>query len=236
MTDVSIDIESDFTGTNLDPAIIERRRESQDWNECRDEVLLYRSTGQEQEEAQIPGIEQETGSVEGSEVEDLLTPSLTTNIPLELQHREPAIWTAQPMLSSTPKPDPQAQLILRTHFTEKILIDLNQIQHYCGGSTAAVYADSLIQTMRTMEEISPFDPFVEIVMALHDALIYQDNWNKYSPDQYKSAYDLLKRLVQRSYISNDIVEKAIMELEKLGFDTTPYEIKIEFEDEEGGSD
>jgi len=127
------------------------------------------------------------------------------------------------------KLDPTAQRIMRTHFTKKILTDLRQIQQHCGEPKAAIYADSLLHTMREMRDLLPFDPYLEVVMALHDALAFQNRWSEYSSSQYAGAYSVLKELVKQEYLSNDKTEKAIMSLEELGFDTTPFGVDVDFE-------
>lgn len=122
---------------------------------------------------------------------------------------------------------PKAQQILRIHFVNQILSDLKQIQHHCNLPMAGVYANSLLHTMQTMRDLLPFDPYLELIMALHDALSFQNNWINYNIDQYKGAYEILMKLAQMEYINDEKVEKAIIKLEEIGFDTTPFEISAE---------
>jgi len=127
------------------------------------------------------------------------------------------------------KLDANAQRVLRIHYAERILTDLHQIQQHYGKPTAAVYADSLLHTMREMRDLLPFDPYLEVVMALYDALAFQNRWSECSSNQYAGAYSVLKNLVKQESLSDDKVEKAIMSLEELGFDTTPFGTDVDFE-------
>jgi len=228
MTDISISAEINFTEAISGTTPTREELEQTDWDEYGSGVFPQRLTGQEQREAWVPKLRRQTGFLEETAEEEHFATSIARDVSLRSELREQVISVTQPMLLPTPKVHPQAQQIFRVHFTSQILTDLRQIKRYCGKPTAAVYADSLLLTMRAMDEISPFDPFVEVIMALHDALAYQDNWSKFSPNQYEGAYQLLKGLIQRHHISNNAVEKAIMELEKIGFDTTPFELDIDF--------
>lgn len=132
-----------------------------------------------------------------------------------------------------PQLDVNATRILRAHFVESILDDLVQIQRHCGSTGATVYADSLLHNMRTMADLSPRDPFLDIVMALHDAMAFENTWAECTPTQYEGAHHLLKRLVNDKNTTEEKIEKGIIELEELGFDTTPFTVdngSLELED------
>ena len=100
-------------------------------------------------------------------------------------HRKPVVSLTTQISPSTPKLDADAQRILRAHFARQILTDLRRIQQHCGKPTSAVYADSLLRTMRSMRDLSPFDPYLEVAMALYDALAYQNRWFGYNASQFK---------------------------------------------------
>jgi len=160
--------------------------------------------------------------------EDIDDSKKTTGI----SNQEYSIIDSSMMPQSPPKlneADQKAQLILRTHFAKQILTDLKKIQEHFENISAAIYVDSLLRKMRAMEELSPYDPYIEVVAALHDALAYKDNWDKFDAEQYKGAYQILKELANRHRIDNDIAEKAIIKLENLGFDTTPFRLDIDSE-------
>lgn len=108
---------------------------------------------------------------------------------------------------------------------KQILLDLQKIQPYCGTPTAAVYADNLLRTMSAMRDQSPFEPLTEVVMALHDAIAFQNRWIDYNANQYKGAHSLLATLLD-SQLSNSDVEQAILALEDLGFDTLPFGVEL----------
>jgi hypothetical protein len=131
---------------------------------------------------------------------------------------------------------PDAERILRVHFATPLLADLRKIQPHCGTPTAAVYADSVLRTIRAMRDLVPFDPYTEVAMALYDAMAFQNRWSDYTAEQYEGAHHLLRNLADRSQLRNNYIEKAIMDVEDLGFDTTPFEMNVEHgnnEDDEG---
>ncbi len=51
--------------------------------------------------------------------------------------------------------------------TKAILVDLQKLSSYSGQPMAAVYADNLLRTMRSLRDKLPFNPYTEVVMALH---------------------------------------------------------------------
>lgn len=111
--------------------------------------------------------------------------------------------------------------------TKTLLIDLQKLSSYSGEPVAAVYADNLLRTMRFMRDKLPFDPYTEVVMALHDALAFQNRWIDYKASQYKEVYDLLTSLVNQEKINSSSVEDSILTLLNLGFDTLPFGVKFD---------
>lgn len=112
--------------------------------------------------------------------------------------------------------------------TKAILGDLQKLQQYSGEPMAAVYADNLLRTMRTLRDKLPFDPYTEVVIALHDAMAFKNRWIDYNASHYQGVYELLTSLVNRENLNNDEVESAILTLESLGFDTLPFGVELHF--------
>ena len=110
--------------------------------------------------------------------------------------------------------------------TKSLLVDL-QKSSYSGEPMASVYADNLIRTMRTMRDNLPFDPYTEVVMALHDAMAFQNRWIDYNASQYQGVCNLLTSLVNQEHIDNFSVESAILTLLNLGFDVLPFGVKFD---------
>jgi hypothetical protein len=125
------------------------------------------------------------------------------------------------------KVDRDTDRILRVHFVNPILADLRKIQRHCGTPAAAMYADSILRTIRAMRDLAPFDPYAEVAMALYDAMAFQNRWLDYTAEKYEGAHHHLRNLAVRSQLRNNDIENAIMDLEELGFDTTPIEMSVE---------
>jgi hypothetical protein len=123
--------------------------------------------------------------------------------------------------------DRDADRILRVHFVIPILADLRQIQQSCGTPAAAMHADSILCTIRAMRDLVPFDPYTEVAMALYDAMAFQNQWLNYTAEQYEGAHRILRNLAGRSQLRNNDIENAVMDLEDLGFDTTPLAMNVD---------
>jgi len=210
--------------TEITPGEVQvKKKESAGFDKFKEEKIGYWKTNQEQG---ISGEEdvQSEGTITEEEIDDSIKMTGASN--QEYKKIDYSMTLLSPPESD--KTDQKAQLILRTHFANQILADLRKIQKHFESAIASLYIDSLLRTMRAMEELSPYDPYIEVVVALHDALAYKDNWDKFSAEQYKGAYRILKELANRQRIDSNIAEKAIMKLEKLGFDTTPFRLNIDF--------
>lgn len=106
--------------------------------------------------------------------------------------------------------------------TKSMLPDLEQLSKCAEEPVAAVFADSLLRKMRSLHDAYMYDPYTEVVMALHDALAHQNRWINYTSKQYEGAYYLFSVLVNQNAIANTDVENAIISLENIGFNTLPF--------------
>jgi hypothetical protein len=117
--------------------------------------------------------------------------------------------------------------IMKMHLLDPILDAFDKIQPHANSGDAAVYINRILHTIREMEDRSPKDPFLDILFALYDALAVDNNWTKYTADQYAKAKEVLEKYSKRSILNQKAIEKAIVELEEIGFDTTPFTLNIE---------
>jgi hypothetical protein len=106
--------------------------------------------------------------------------------------------------------------------TKSMLPDLEQLSKCAEEPVAAVFADSLLRKMRSLHDAYMYDPYTEVILALHDALAHQNRWINYTSKQYEGAYNLFSALVNQNTITNTDVENAIITLENLGFNTLPF--------------
>lgn len=116
----------------------------------------------------------------------------------------------------------KATKIRRVHFANLMLGDIENIQQNIKYSTFVIYANSLLHNMLAMRDLLPYDPYTEVIMALYEALAFENAWQNYTFEQYEGAYQLLKNLAKVDKFTNEKVEKAIIKLEHLGFNTTPF--------------
>ena len=109
----------------------------------------------------------------------------------------------------------------------QILDQLRQLQACSGEPMAARYASQLFRSMRTFRDRAEHHPHVEVVMALYDALAYQDNWTSFTSAQYQGAYEILSEVNRHRHPTEEDAENAINALEVLGFDTTPFAVDVD---------
>lgn len=111
--------------------------------------------------------------------------------------------------------------------TSHILEDLQKLSTYSGEPMAAVYADNLLRKMHLLRDNYMGNPLTEVVIALHDALFFQNRWIDYTANQYLQAYNLLSSLAHEEIINNSLVTEAILALENLGFNTLPFGVQLD---------
>ncbi|SRR6266498_967087 len=120
--------------------------------------------------------------------------------------------------------------VFRSYFGRQILADIVQLQKHTGEPTAAIYADSILKNIRRFRDRAPLEPFLEVLMALHDAMAFENRWIRYDATQYEGALKLLKSYVNQK-LDNSKSSKAIVKLSQLGFETIPFGVTFESEDE-----
>ena len=108
-----------------------------------------------------------------------------------------------------------------------ILEDLKKLSVYSGEPMAAVYADNLLREMHLLRDKYIDNPITEVVIAIHDALFFQNRWIDYTASQYLQAYNLLSSLALQETINNSSVEEAIIALENYGFNTLPFGVQLD---------
>jgi hypothetical protein len=90
-----------------------------------------------------------------------------------------------------------------------------------------MYADNILRSIRAMRDLASYDPYVEVALALYDAMAFQNQWLNYTAEQYEGAHRVLRKLAGRSQLRNNDTENSILDLEDLGFATTPFEMNGE---------
>ena len=125
------------------------------------------------------------------------------------------------------QPDKSSDIFLRLmreYFVTPIMNSLQSVEPYAETSDAALYINDILHNIQELEKNSPFDPFLEILSGLYIALSYDNKWADYKGSQYAGLRKILKKFANRSSLQNSEIEKAIMAMEEIGFDTTPIPI------------
>ena len=124
-------------------------------------------------------------------------------------------------------PEQPSQVFLmsmRKHFIKAILDALQSVEPYAKTSDAAPYIREILHNIKEMGKNSPLDLFLEILSGIYIALVFDNKWADYEPIQYSNLSETLKKFASRSSLNTNDIEKAIIEIEEIGFDTTPIPI------------
>ncbi|MDO8736786.1 MAG: hypothetical protein Q7K29_06855 [Thermoleophilia bacterium] len=128
------------------------------------------------------------------------------------------------------RPSIEFTKVVRAHFTKPILDALQKAQPHALSPNASVYINDILHQIRQMEHKIPHDPFLEILYAFYDALAFKNKWMDFDATQFAMVREVLKRFAERSELRQSEIEKAIMKLEEIGFDTTPIPMAIDDEE------
>lgn len=127
------------------------------------------------------------------------------------------------VVSATPGGSPDSEdAQLRERFTAELLEDLKLLEGSVGTYEAMHPANRLLHNLRDLRDLLPCDPYVEVAMALYDGLVFEDRWAELEAEQYEGLSAVFSRLVRDRELDDDEVANAIMAIERLGVDTTPY--------------
>lgn len=118
--------------------------------------------------------------------------------------------------------DPEAEPILRAHYFQLFLDDLEKIIPDSQTLRAAFHVNRLLKTLRAMRRAIPQDPMGRFTLALLNALATGNRWIEYDADQYSALLSLVKRLGKSGEAAPLQVEEAVVELHSLGFQTMPF--------------
>jgi hypothetical protein len=206
------------------------------------------TTGQEEQGIQshfTPYVERETGSFH-EESEGLSADQEKLNVVGTLRKKNPYTHSSiikvgsftEVIFSKTggstksyvePRSVPSLLFIkaMRSNFLSPILISLQGIQEYAGTSGAAMYVEQILQKVREMHDTLPGDSIIEVLRALYDSMVSEANWVNYTAEQYQKAYEILEVLSKRIPVTKKDYERAIVRLEKTGFDTLAIPFMVE---------
>ncbi len=110
---------------------------------------------------------------------------------------------------------------VRERFTKGLLEDLKTLQASAGTPLASLPANRMLHDLRDLRDLMPFDPFVEVAMALYDGLVFEDRWCELGADQYEGLHGIFAELPRGRELSEEEVVRAILAIERMGIDTTP---------------
>lgn len=118
----------------------------------------------------------------------------------------------------------KAQKIIRAHFIGKILPLFEWVSEYhvANKSGSSNHISRAFYFILKLYKENHGDPFSSYLIALHDGLSYQHRWIEVERKTYKIIVHQIKSMMNRDFSDYKEIDKQILELEKLGIDTTPF--------------
>jgi hypothetical protein len=98
--------------------------------------------------------------------------------------------------------------------TERVLLNLQQIQRFHDGLPSAVYACGLLEATQNILTQFPHEPLAKFLNTLYDLLSTENRWGRYTVQYYQLAYALLNQLVQQPPLRDEDVIPAIQTLQQ----------------------
>ncbi len=123
---------------------------------------------------------------------------------------------------ATLRREPMAERILRADVAGRIIPALRKMCEAVVEPKGAMIMSRIFKTIEHAAAVSPNSPFTRLLLALHDSLAFNNQWISYSHDQYTAAADTLAQLVRKPFINDSQANRAIVELEMIGFNTVPF--------------
>lgn len=115
-----------------------------------------------------------------------------------------------------------AERAVRDNVIGRLACMLDKLASAVGRALAAPLAADLFFIIRDYLRTSPADPFADIAAALLDSLSEGDFWSEATAAQYEGAASLARSFLGRTDMRDRTVDRALGDLENLGFDITPF--------------
>jgi hypothetical protein len=103
------------------------------------------------------------------------------------------------------------------------IIDLFELvvkNHKLKTPDAVVYINKLAKTINQYILTNQHNPLSNFFSAFYDAIMFEQNWINISKKQFLRVLKIIKKIIIQPDIK--IIKGAIIELERIGFDTTPF--------------
>ena len=107
--------------------------------------------------------------------------------------------------------------ILRFQLSKSILQNLMLLQDVAQMCESATPAAGVMRDIIQFRDTLPDDPLTDVLIALYDSMTSQEQWSRYSTEQYSQAHEILKGLISEKHLHHLGVRRAISQLESCGF-------------------
>ena len=125
---------------------------------------------------------------------------------------------------------PPYRLAVRVHLVQQLSDDLKVMARTARSTAATSAVASFLEAVHRMADVIPGETLTDVAFALANALVVDNRWTNYRSDQFEGAREILSDLGNRRQVTDRAADKAILELEDLGFSTTAFSFDIETSD------
>lgn len=117
----------------------------------------------------------------------------------------------------------KATSIIRTHYSRKIYEKLTWLSENFESTVEALPIwQELLEVLFDFKDNNFEDPFSAFISGLYDGLVNNDSWINLISSDFKVILKLIKSLNNNKNLDYDKIDKALMDLEDIGLDTTPF--------------
>lgn len=176
---------------------------------------------------QRPRTEIEAGAVDDRQQvdpsEDFVSTSFTE---IDPPSRKPMFRAVSPRPRSHTASHPY-RVAVRVHLVQQLSDDLSAMAREARSTGVAPAVGSFLDAVHKMADVMPEDSLTDISFSLANALIVGNRWTEYSSDQFEGARRILSDLGNRKQVTERAADKAIVDLEEIGFATTGFSFGVE---------
>jgi hypothetical protein len=117
--------------------------------------------------------------------------------------------------------------LARPLLVKRLLTQLDRIAAHAGTPEAGVYVYGLERLVAQALEQFFDDGFLSLLLAVRNVLAGENAWMRLSTEQIHDIQDLVRRYADKPFDNGLIFRRAVLELRKLGLETSPVELPEE---------
>jgi hypothetical protein len=186
-----------------------------------------------QNRSDLPNRPRYTATPEIEEVSSTSTPSSGTTA-VETRPPLPKAVPPGPAFPPARRSTRQYLALARPLLVKQLLTQLDGIAAHAQTPSAGVYVYQIDRLAIDALERFFDDGFLDLVLAVRNALVINNAWMHYTAEQIRTTQDLIRKYSRMPSDNGRIFRDAVLELNQLGINTTPFNLPTDllFDEEE----